>query len=158
MKKVVIFLSIVIILFGAIFFLSKMQQKEQVTNSTNPYGKTELKPETIDQLKDPNYQNIITPDQLEKKLSKKGDVTVYFYSPVCSHCQKTTPILMPLAKKLGVTIYQFNLYEFESGWDQYKIDNTPTLIHYKDGKETDRIVGEAEKSTFEQWLKTNTKK
>lgn len=158
MKKVVIFLSIVIILFGAILFLTKMQEKEKVNNSSNPYGKTELKPETIDQLNDPNYQNIITPDQLEKKLSEKSDVIVYFYSPRCSHCQKTTPILMPLAKKLGVTIDQFNLDEFESGWDQYKIESTPTLIHYKDGKETDRIVGEAEKAALEQWLKTNTKK
>lgn len=156
MKKVIIFLAVIVLLFGAVALLTKMQNEEKVSEE-NPYGKSDLHPETIAQLDDPNYKNLILPEQLEKKLDKKEDVTVYFYSPTCSHCQRTTPVVSPLAKDMNINLTQFNLLEFENGWDQYGIKETPTIVQYKAGKEVNRITGYQEKEVFEKWFEENTK-
>ncbi|MGM7719222.1 thioredoxin domain-containing protein [Metabacillus sp. Hm71] len=150
MKKILIFGAIIVILFGALAFITTYQNKQQVEG--NVYGKDNLKPATIDQLDDPNYQNIILPDELEAKLEKKEETIVYFFSPECTHCQATTPVLMPVADEVGVEIDQFNLLEFEDGWTQYGIESTPTLVHYKDGKEVARSVGSNTEEYFRNLL------
>ena len=150
MKKVVIFVAVVVLIFAAIGFLSYKQQTEK-TSGNNPYGKEDLRPATVDQLDDPLYQNIITPDQLDEKPDKEDSLTVYYFSPECPHCVNTTPILMPVAEEMDEHIYQYNVLEYEQGWNE--IDATPTLIHYKNGKETGRIEGERSAEEFEQWLK-----
>ncbi|MBM7647658.1 thiol-disulfide isomerase/thioredoxin [Bacillus ectoiniformans] len=156
MKKIIIFSAVIIGLFAAIIFVTQYQQKE--ASKDNPYGKEKLHPETTKDLKDPNYQNIILPDELEKKLEAGEDVTVYFYSPTCPHCKETTPVLMPLAKENNVEIMQYNLLEFEQGWDQYQIEYTPTLIHFEKGTEKDRLVGGQPESEFESFFEKNIKK
>ncbi|WP_053365381.1 thioredoxin family protein [Bacillus sp. FJAT-27245] len=154
MKKVLIFLGVVVLLFIGTAYLTN-KQNENKTSGNNPYGDKKLAPETIAQLDDPNYQNIVTLENLEKKLANHGDLTVYFYSPTCPHCQKVTPILMPLAKEMDVDILQLNVLEYDSAWDVYKIDGTPTLIHFENGVETARIVGERNKEQLQEWLKKN---
>lgn len=156
MKKVIIFLAIIIALFAAVGFLTKMQNEQKVSGD-NPYGKETLHPETAAQLEDPNYQNVILPEVLEDKLKNKEDVTVYFYSPTCPHCQRTTPIVAPLAEDMNIDLVQFNLLEFEDGWDDYRITETPTIVQYKNGKEVNRITGYQEKAVFEEWFNENTK-
>ncbi|MGG3739049.1 thioredoxin family protein [Aeribacillus pallidus] len=151
MKKVVIFLVIIFALFGAIAFITKMQQ-QQLTEG-NPYGKDDLDPATMEQLDDPNYQNIILPEELEAKLNNGEDITVYFYSPICPHCKETTPILMPLMDELGVDLVQYNLLEFEQGWNKYNIEYTPTIVHYENGQEVARTVGSNTEEYFENWFK-----
>lgn len=152
LKKLLIFGGIIVVLFAAIAFLTTYEQKEAVKN--NPYHKEELDPATVAQLDDPNYQNIILPDELEQKLKNKETVTVYFYSPDCPHCQKTTPIIVPLAKQMGIDLKMFNLLEFKDGWDKYHIEGTPTLIHYENGKEVKRIDGYHEEAVFRDWFST----
>ena len=139
MKKMIIFLVIIIALFAAIAFITNTQNKQKAEG--NPYNKKNLEQSTIDQLNDPNYQNLILPDELAEALKNKEDKTVYFYSPECVHCQKTTPIVAPLAEEMGIDLVQYNLLEFEQGWDDYGIESTPTIVHYKNGKEEARIVG-----------------
>ncbi|WP_148631162.1 co-chaperone YbbN [Bacillus sp. E214] len=151
MKKVIIFVAAVVLIFAAIAYLSNKQQTEK-TSSDNPYGKENLSPATVDQLDDPLYQNIITPDELDEKLEKEEAMTVYYFSPECPHCVKTTPILMPVAEEMDEHIYQYNVLEFEQGWDEIEGSGTPTLIHYKNGKETSRISGEHSAEEFKQWF------
>lgn len=155
MKKVIIFLAVIIVLFAGVALLTKMQNEEKIAED-NQYNKDSLKPETIAQLDDPNYQNIILPEDLKAKLDNKEDVTVYFYSPTCSYCQQTTPIVSPLAEEMGVDLVQFNLLEFESGWNQYKINETPTIVQFKAGEEAERIVGLKDKEVFEEWFNANS--
>ncbi|WP_318505410.1 thioredoxin family protein [Bacillus sp. T3] len=155
MKKVLIFLVIIIAIFGAISFLTNSKNEEKAED--NPYHKETLDPQTIAQLDDPNYQNLILPDELEKKLNNKEDVTVYFYSPACTHCQRTTPELVPLVEDMGINLVKYNLLEFEQGWDDYNLESTPTIVQFKAGKETARIVGYNEPEVFEAWFNQNTK-
>ena len=66
MKKVLIFLGIIIVLFASLAFLTNRQNSEKVSED-NPYGKSSLQPETVALLDDENYQNIILPDELRSK-------------------------------------------------------------------------------------------
>ncbi len=141
---------IIIAAFVVLYFINSSSNKDKLAN--NPYGKNDLEQSTIDLLNDKNYQNIILPDELEKKISSGQEEMVYFFKSDCPHCKKITPILMPLAKDMGVHIDQYNLLEFEQGWDQYKIDGTPTLVYYKDGTEQLRVVGEQTADTFKQFF------
>lgn len=156
MKKIVIFLAIIVVLFAAISILTKMQNEKKIAEN-NIYQKDRLAPETIDLLDDPNYQNIILPEQLEEKLANKEDVTVYFFSPTCPHCMRTTPIVAPLAEEMGIDLVMYNLLEFEQGWDDYFIEETPTIVQFKDGKEVERIVGYSEEEVFRDWFETYSK-
>ena len=150
MKKLVIFISIIVVIFGALAFLTTYQNKQKAEG--NPYGKSNLDPATIGQLEDPLYQNQILPDDLKQRLDDGETLTVYFYSPTCVYCQQTTPIVGPLAEELGIDLKRFNLLEFEDGWNNFNIESTPTIIHFVDGVEERRIVGLQEEDVFKSWL------
>ncbi|AYA74942.1 thiol reductase thioredoxin [Bacillus sp. Y1] len=156
MKKVLIFIGIIVVLFGALAIVTKMQNEEKVSED-NIYNKDTLHPETVAQLEDPNYQNLILPEDLQTQIDNGDDMTVYFYSPTCPHCQRTTPIVAPLSEEMDINLVQYNLLEFEQGWDDYGIQETPTIVQYKDGKEVARIVGYHEEPEFESWFNENTK-
>lgn len=123
------------------------------TAKNSPYGNKRLHPETVKLLDDPNYQNIILPDELADRLAKKEDLYVYFFSPACPHCKKTTPILVPVAKEFGVDLKMYNVLEFEQGWKDYNIEGTPTLVHFVNGQEKSRVVGAVDAETFRQWFR-----
>lgn len=147
-NRMLLILGVVIILFGALYFANTYKNNQAIEDNNNPYGKNSLEQETIDQLDDPLYQNQLTPDALAKKLSNKEDATIYFYSPTCVFCQKTTPVLVPIVEDLDVNLEKLNLLEFPDEWDTYGIEGTPTVIHYKDGKEVSRISGQKPEEEF----------
>lgn len=139
MKKLAIFGGIIVLVFVLIFVLNGQKNKQALTD--NPYDKENLKQSTIDLIKDPNYQNIILPNDLKKKIDSGEPVTAYFFSPECVHCQEMTPRLTPLAEENKVDIVKYNVMEYEQGWDDYLIKATPTTIYFEDGKEVARMVG-----------------
>ncbi|ARK32848.1 thioredoxin family protein [Halalkalibacter krulwichiae] len=150
MKKILIFGGAVILLFVALVVVSNAQQTQK--SEGNPFGKSQLHPATIEIMDDPNYQNIILPEELETSIADEEEVTVYFYSSTCQFCKETTPRLVPIADEKEVNLVQYNLLEFEDGWEQYDITATPTVVHYENGDEAGRIVGAAENEEFEQFF------
>lgn len=155
MKKLIIFLVVIIGLFATIAVVTKVQQGQKAEG--NKYKKADLHPATIDQLDDPLYQNIILPDELKDRLAKGEDTTVYFFSPTCEFCKKTTPIVNPVADEMGINVLQYNLLEFKNGFNEFGIEYTPTLIHFKDGKEQARFVGAHTSEEFREWFNDNVK-
>ncbi|MDC3425608.1 thioredoxin family protein [Aquibacillus sp. 3ASR75-11] len=155
-RNMIIFTGILILLFGALAFVINYQNKKE--SEGNPYNKPNLNQATIDQLDNELYQNQILPDELKKKLENNEDVTVYFYSPTCIYCQRTTPIIVPLTQELGVDMKKFNLLEFEDGWETYGIEGTPTIVRYENGEEVARISGEQPKATFKTFFNENVLK
>jgi thiol-disulfide isomerase/thioredoxin len=148
-KKVFIFIGVIVLLFGALYFVVTYQNNQAMEGNDNPYGTTNLEQPTIDLLDDPNYDNIILPDELDDQVNNGDDVTVYFFSPTCQFCVETTPYLAPLAKDNDIDMKQFNLLEFGQEGRQYAIESTPTLIHYEDGEEVARIVGQQSEEDFQ---------
>ena len=150
MKKLGIIGGVVIVLFIVIILLTNLSNEDKLEN--NPYGTNNLRQSTIDLLDDENYQNIILPDALEEKIASGEPVTAYLFSPECPHCKNMTPKLMPIADEMGVEIDQLNILEYKAGWDDYNVEATPTLIHFKDGKEVNRLVGDAPEETIRQFF------
>lgn len=97
--------------------------------------------------------NKISPGELDSAINTDERVLVYFYSPQCSYCKETTPIIVPLSNDMGINLYHLNLYEYEVWWDKYNIEGTPTLIHYYNGEEISRLVGAHSKSEFDKYFK-----
>lgn len=151
-NKMIMIIGAVVILFAALYFVVDYKNKQKLAGVDNPYGKDELAQETLDQLDDPLYQNQITPDALAELLANGEDLTVYFYSPTCVHCRNTTPVLVPLAEELGIDLKKLNLLEFRDSWDTYGIEGTPTLIHYENGEEANRISGNQPEEVFREFL------
>jgi len=155
LKKLLIYLGVIVALFAVLFIVNNQSEKakeaaraSKIDEATKAkaqqlYGvdAIKLKPETLEQLNDPNYQNIIKPADLKAQLNNKQDLFVYYFSPTCPHCKATTPLLNPVAKEAGVDLKQLNLWEYEQGWTEFNINATPTIVYYKDGKETLRIEG-----------------
>ncbi|WP_226038039.1 thioredoxin domain-containing protein [Aquibacillus saliphilus] len=138
-KNMITFIIVLVLLFAALAFIVNYQNKQKTEG--NPYGKSNLHPDTIEQLDDPLYQNQILPDELKTSLENGEDVTVYFYASDCIHCQNTTPLIVPMTDELGIDLVKLNLREFEEPWSTYGIKSTPTVVHFEDGKEVARING-----------------
>ena len=153
-NKMVLIIIAILVLFGLLMFVTNFKNDKAVEDDDNPYDKETLKQETIDLLDDPLYQNIIVPDELDEKLAAGETMTVYYFSPTCSYCQQTTPIVVPVTEELGVDMVKMNLLEYDK-MDYYDIEGTPTIIHYEDGEEVERIVGYHEEEDFENFFKEN---
>ena len=134
MKKMLIFGGIIIVLFAAIFAVTQMEKKNA---STDEKG---------------YYSNKISLEDLNKNIEDKKEQTIYFYQTSCVHCQKVSPIVVPLAKDLNVDMKVIDIENLNEPWDKYNIQGTPTIIHFKDGKEVSRISGEQSKDKFKEWF------
>lgn len=136
---IIAFIAAFVILIGALVTMNVINNN----NINEVYGlpQSKLNAATLEILDDPNYQNIILPEELNSKIENKEDFFVYFFASDCPHCRATTPKLMPIADDLGVDLPQFNLREFDSGWRDYNIEYTPTLVYFEDGVEKERLVG-----------------
>jgi thioredoxin 1 len=145
-----IFVIVLLVIFGALFFVVNYQNEK--ASEGNPYNKKTLDQATIDQLDNPLYQNQILPEELADKIENGESVTVYFYSPTCVYCQRTTPVVVPMTEDLGIDLVKLNLLEFQEQGQVYGIQSTPTIIHFEDGKEVNRVVGEQPESTFEYFF------
>lgn len=155
MKKLGIYLSIIVVLFGALYFVNQQSNQAKYGKyNDNVYGiePSKLHPETLNLLDDPNYQNIILPDALDEKISGQEDFFLYYFASTCSHCKATTPILMPVAKELNTDIKQLNLEEFRDAWQRYNIQYTPTLVYYKGGKEVERLEGAQDAAALRSFI------
>ncbi|MBN8233655.1 thioredoxin family protein [Halobacillus kuroshimensis] len=148
-KGMIIFAGVLAVLVVVLIFVVNYQNNQKTAD--NPYGKEELDQATINQLDDPNYQNQILPDELEEEIESGDPVTVYFYSPTCSFCQRTTPVLVPIVEDLDIDMKKMNLLEFSVG-EEYQIQSTPTLVHYENGEEQARLVGEQPETVFEEFF------
>ncbi|MFY0545993.1 thioredoxin family protein [Brevibacillus sp. H7] len=103
-------------------------------------------------LKDPLYGNQILADELAAKINNNESFYVYFYSPTCKHCKAATPVIVDVAKKQQINVMKHNLLEFESSWGTYHIDKTPTLVFFKNGKESHRLIGAVSELEFETFF------
>ena len=153
-NKMVIIIGVILVLFAGLYFVTTMKSEKALENSDNPYGKDKLNQQTIDLLDDPDYQNIIVPEDLDAEIESGDSVTAYFFSPDCVHCQRTTPIVAPVAEENDIDMVKMNLMEFDK-MDYYDIEGTPTIVHYEDGEEKARIVGEHTKEEFQKFFDEN---
>lgn len=132
MKKMIIFSIIVIITMVLISLNHKQKEDKQTTENY--------------------YQNNISFDQLQNDISNKQEKMIYFYKPDCHYCEKVSPIIIPMTKEMKINLETINLKENPNAWEEFKIQGTPTIIHFKDGKEINRILGQHKKEVYKEWF------
>jgi thioredoxin 1 len=138
--KVAAYLGVIAVIFIALVIVNQAANR---ASADNVYGipASKLSPQTVKLLDDPNYQNIILPDELDQKLANQESFFVYYFSATCPYCMETTPKLNPIIAEQGVDVRQFNLDVYPDGFGKYGIVYTPTLVFYENGAEKDRIEG-----------------
>ena len=77
-----------------------------------------------------------------KELKKGKRVLVDYFATWCMPCKMLSPILEEVAEAdKEVTIVKVDIDEFEQEAVMAGIRSVPTLVYYKDGKETKRVSG-----------------
>ncbi|WP_146547625.1 thioredoxin family protein [Rummeliibacillus suwonensis] len=150
MKKVIFFTSLIIIFFLILTLVHF--NRDQARPSSNPYGNLKISDASKKLLKDKNYDNVILPKELKQIKSTSG--YVYFFSPLCIHCRYFTPLVNNTFNHQNIKIKKFNIYEFKDLAKTYNIQETPTVIYYKNGKEVKKIVGETDGKSLLKWIKS----
>lgn len=139
MKKMLIFGGIIIVLFATIFMVTQTEEQTATQEEQN------------------YYTNKISLSDIQKNNTEKKEQTIYFYQTGCHYCEKVSPIIVPMAKDMNIDMKVIDIANESQAWDDYKIEGTPTVIHFKDGNEVSRIKGEQTEETFEKWFEENKK-
>lgn len=79
----------------------------------------------------------------EKVIEAKGTVLVDFFATWCGPCRMIAGAVEQLASEYEgkAAVYKLDVDEAQDIAMQYKVMSIPTLIFFKDGKESERIVG-----------------
>ena len=73
---------------------------------------------------------------------KTGTILVDFYADWCGPCKMISPIVEEIAnERTDITVIKVNVDKHNALASQYGVFSIPTLITFKDGKETARMVG-----------------
>lgn len=108
----------------------------------------------------------ISYDELNEKIENNDTFILEIVQDGCPHCANFTPIFTSVLEEYDLTAYSINIHVNKIGDENlqeflntYGQDlGTPTVIFFKDGKETStmqRMEGEKNKSQIISKLKTN---
>ena len=83
----------------------------------------------------------VTEKEFESVI-EKGSVLVDFYADWCGPCKMVAPIVEEIAaERTDLTVAKINVDEDTALAIKFGVVSIPTLIVFKDGKESSRIVG-----------------
>ena len=92
----------------------------------------------------------ITNSNFEEVLTKNEITVVDFWAPWCSPCRVLGPIIEELAgENTDVSIGKMNVDSNSNTAAGFSIRGIPTTIFFKNGKESDRLVGMHSKAEFQ---------
>ena len=90
-------------------------------------------------------------DNFDKEvLNARGIVLADFYSDSCGPCRRVSPVLNELeeAYKSRIKLAKINVNCDAKLARKYVVSAVPTIVFFKDGEESARIVGAADKSEY----------
>lgn len=92
----------------------------------------------------------ITDANFEEYLNSGKPMVVDFWAEWCGPCRMVGPIIDELAQEYEgkVTIGKMDVDNNDEVVGQFGIRNIPTVLFFKDGKMTDKVVGAVPKATF----------
>src|SRR6058998_1359066 len=87
----------------------------------------------------------------DELLQSNEPILVDFWAPWCSPCRAMSPAVEAAAEKLAgeAKVYKVNVDDKPSVSPRFSIRGIPTLILFKDGSETNRLVGLSSKEQIE---------
>ncbi len=83
-------------------------------------------------------------------LKAKGIVLADFYSDTCGPCKRVSPVLAEIEEDYGdkIKLAKINVNLDAKLARKYVVGAVPTIVFFKNGEETGRIVGAANKSEY----------
>ena len=85
---------------------------------------------------------------LENIEQTKGTVIVDFWAPWCGPCRMLSPVLDEIQQEnKDVKIIKINVDENQELVEKYNIQNVPTLVVYRNGKQIKRMSGFIDKKS-----------
>ena len=96
----------------------------------------------------------VTDANFEETLKKNKVVFIDFWANWCGPCRALAPTIVELAKEYGskVLIGKLDVDENPSTAERFKVFSIPTMILFKNGLETERLVGLCPKNRISETL------
>ena len=86
-------------------------------------------------------------------LSENQNVVVQYYADWCGPCQMLKPVLEQISNEMDdVAFVRVNIEDHRELAVEAGVQSIPTVLFFKDGKETDRSVGFKPKQKVEEWI------
>ena len=97
----------------------------------------------------------ISADSFKKEvLEERKTVLVDFYADWCGPCKMLSPVIASVAKENDdIKVVKINIDQEQDLATEYNIMSIPTLLVFKNGKETNRTIGFVDKSEILDLLK-----
>ena len=97
----------------------------------------------------------ITDSNVNEFMAEGKPVVIDFWAPWCGPCKMVGPLIEELAEqyKDQVTIGKCDVDENADLPAQYGIRNIPTILFFKNGELTDKLVGAVPKAKIEEKIK-----
>ena len=100
----------------------------------------------------------ITGEQFEQMvLQAEQPVLVDFYSDSCVPCKRMSPLLAEIEEEYTdkVKVVKVNAPDERPLAEQYEVQSVPTLLLFRDGKETARLRGAVKKAQIQEIIEQN---
>ncbi|WP_238810137.1 thioredoxin family protein [Bacillus velezensis] len=110
----------------------------------------------IYQKNDNLYAGQATTNEVRNAIKDQNHVFIYYYQINCLHCKSVSPYLIPMGEKINGKFLILNIEGDQKSWESYKINQTPTLVVYKNGRETNRIEGEQTKNKYKNFFNSES--
>lgn len=83
----------------------------------------------------------LTPPELRQLIQTRNDFYVYFYSPACKDCIKSTPYLVEALRTVKIVLYKMDVKKYEAAKAEFEVPGTPSLFYYQNRKVQRGISG-----------------
>lgn len=100
----------------------------------------------------------LTGDNFQEKVTNAGGtVLVDFFATWCGPCKMVAPVIEQAAEdyKGRAAVYKLDVDQAQTVAQKYGVMSIPTLIFFKDGKESERIVGAVSKLQLDEAFERN---
>ncbi len=169
LKSATIVILILIIVFGASYFTSELQEcgskdnTTTTTSSTNNSSNEDSSSSDIPEDEQGDLNDIDIDEYLDLKEGSEASI-IYIARPTCHYCQEMEPIVRNVVYEYDVTVNYLNTDELDDDGqakliksDDYFSEGygTPLLLVVKDDEIVDILEGLSDKDTTVNFFKDN---
>ena len=100
----------------------------------------------------------VTDENFEETIKKNKLALIDFWANWCGPCRALAPTIQELAKEYNgkALVGKLNVDENPATAERFQVFSIPTMIIFKNGSETERLVGLCPKSRIADMLKKHS--